>query len=527
MTGRGTNTAKKRHSSQPLGGDAKDARAEAEAEAEGGSGTNILDTSTWSQVLAKGRGRFEHGGLPTANRYGLLAQANSYPDRTMRSASVSSRGSRRGSVVTRIDTENAQNGAEQELTYSESSLGAASRYVTPPPDGAYRDDFAIEFQQVNGKPFRGSITLKEARDTVFRDTLGFRPSLLHSIRPVFGGVTTMRFKLKEQINMDDLANVEYFELPRVVNPTRTDVISCRIMGIRGMQAAPNYDGTANDVRWVKIENCEYMVEQEQIVQWMELFGQPLSLLGEDVLPDSDSEGGALGNGTYSIKMKLERDIPQFLPMHGRKIRVYFKNMNKLCTNCYGSHTRRQCTNEKVPWITYVRDFMKNNQDITEDYYGKWWEAVDNEYPGYFDDLTQGELTNAQQNQNQESERTSSTMLNTQNDSQMSSSNQLPSSTLSFRNLTAGPSRHHDKPRSRDPRLHKQQDDQDELSRIMSRGLSLNDAKNYIKNKKEQEHLEKLMQNRNPDESRQQGERHTITKLGPGSSRGGRGGLSFN
>ena len=127
--------------------------------------------------------------------------------------------------------------------------------------------------------------------------------------------------------------------------------------------------------------------------------------------------------------------------------------------------------------------MKSNQDITEDYYGKWWEAVDNEYPGYFDDLTQDELTNVQQNQDQASEKTSSTMLNPQNDSQMCSSNQLPSSTLSFRNLTAGQSRHYDKPRSRDPRLYRQQDDQDELSRIMSRGLSLNDAKTTLKTRK--------------------------------------------
>ena len=45
------------------------------------------------------------------------------------------------------------------------------------------------------------------------------------------------------------------------------------------------------MRWVKIENCEYQIGDEEITQWMRLYGQPLSLLGEDVLPDSDSDGG--------------------------------------------------------------------------------------------------------------------------------------------------------------------------------------------------------------------------------------------
>ena len=66
--------------------------------------------------------------------------------------------------------------------------------------------------------------------------------------------------------MDDLATVEYFDLERVVGPQRTDVISCRIMGIRGLQAAPNYDGTSNDIRWIKVENCEYSIEDDLIVE---------------------------------------------------------------------------------------------------------------------------------------------------------------------------------------------------------------------------------------------------------------------
>ena len=510
---------KKRHSSQPLGGDAKDSRTE----------NSAADIPSWSQVTSRGR------GTATLNRFSLLSQACSYPDRTMRSESIcsrgsrGSRGSRRGATHdnTRPEASSAQGHEESELTYSESSLGEASRFVTPQPDGAYRDDFAIEFQQINGRPFKGTITLKEARDRIFRDILGFNPSMLHSIRPVFGGVPTIRFKLKEQIDIDCLASVEYFELERIVNPTRTDVISCRVMGVRGLQAAPNYDGTANDVRWLKVENCEYAVPKEKIVQWLSLYGQPLSLLGEDKYPDSDSEAGPLGNGTYSIKMKLVKDVPQFLPMHGRKIRIYFKNMTKLCTNCYGHHSRRQCTNRKVPWIVYVRDFMMENPDITEDFYGKWWEAVDEEFPGYFDQDRHEEnqpqredVTNPENQGGQvESQTEGHSTQNTQNPD-LNSRKQLLST--------------NQRRQSRDPRLYVAQHEQDELAILMERGLTMQDAKSYLKNKKEQQLLEQRMSNQGFDQTasgsnRQERTRSNTAMIGPGSgpSRWGRGGLTFN
>ena len=522
MTGRGTNVGKKRHSSQPLGGNAKDARGEADPELELGAAAQIADlpvdqSSTWSLVTARGR-----AGLQTSNRFGLLAQSNSFPDKSMRSGSISSRGSRssrRGGPSDRSQPFQVGHGRDtvenqepgQELKYSESSLGAASRFVTPPPDGAYRDDFAIEFQELNGKPFKGTITLKEARDTIFKGILGFNPNLLHSIRPVFGGTPTIRFKLKEQIYLDDLSSVEYFDLERKVSYSRTDIISCRIMGIRGIQATPNYDGTSNDVRWVKIENCEYQIGDEEITRWMKLYGQPLSLLGEDVLPDSDSDGGPLGNGTYSIKMKLTKDIPQFLPMHGRKIRVYFKNMNKLCTNCYGSHSRRQCTNERTPWVVYVRDFMKNNPDITQDYYGKWWEVVDNEFPGYFDDDSNDDP-----------------QVNQQRAAQI----QVPSTSTSRETVSNNKSSFIQRRQSRDPRLTKQDTKNDEITSLLNRGLSLKDAKDYVRNKKEQDQLEKMMKEWGSfqdisDQQSQRGLFRSNTNIGPGSSRGGRGGLSFN
>ena len=76
------------------------------------------------------------------------------------------------------------------------------------------------------------------------------------------------------------------------------------------------------MRWVKIEGCEYQLTKEQIRQGLKPFGELLTPIREDICEDSDSERDRVGNGTNSVKMKLFGPIPQFLPMHGRRIRIY-------------------------------------------------------------------------------------------------------------------------------------------------------------------------------------------------------------
>ena len=78
-------------------------------------------------------------------------------------------------------------------------------------------------------------------------------------------------------------------------------------------------------------------------------------------------------------MKIEKWIPQYLPMYGSKIRIYYKNVVKICTRCYeGGHIRKDCQNNKKQWIDYVSDFMNTNPDIPKEFYGRWSEVVENE-----------------------------------------------------------------------------------------------------------------------------------------------------
>jgi hypothetical protein len=65
----------------------------------------------------------------------------------------------------------------------------------------------------------------------------------------------------------------------------------------------------------------------------------------------------VGTGNLSAKMTIKQEIPQFLPMMGRKVRVYYRGITKLCINCYQpGHIKKNCKNSTVGWIDYVQKF---------------------------------------------------------------------------------------------------------------------------------------------------------------------------
>jgi hypothetical protein len=79
-------------------------------------------------------------------------------------------------------------------------------------------------------------------------------------------------------------------------------------------------------------------------------------------------------------MKLERNMPQLIPMHGKRIRLYYRGIIKRCTNCFGSHQRKNCKEEKVPWIKYVEQFITNYPEIPRESNGRWVNMIDGMSP---------------------------------------------------------------------------------------------------------------------------------------------------
>ena len=235
---------------------------------------------------------------------------------------------------------------------------------------------------MNGKPFRGTITPKEAKHIIYKECLGFADfTNFDGVRFGFKGMPIAVFKLKTAINVDELLCVQYFEFKRAgtrMGRYYEDIIGCKIRGLRSRQTVGDSlvdTGSDDGTRIVKVEGCEYRITKEQILSWLELYGEVQSDVVEDCFDDDSEDDGTNRTGIYSVKMKLDMDIPQLLPMAGRRIKIYYRGIQKLCTNCFGKHTRRVCQSIKVPWFEYVRKFRTDNHEIPDELYGKWIEIL--------------------------------------------------------------------------------------------------------------------------------------------------------
>ena len=80
----------------------------------------------------------------------------------------------------------------------------------------------------------------------------------------FNTCRVVSFKLKKQINIDDLLDRETFKIERTFmqgTEIKTDVIDCKITGIKKPRTTPElprpkYEGSANEVQWVEISGCQ-------------------------------------------------------------------------------------------------------------------------------------------------------------------------------------------------------------------------------------------------------------------------------
>ena len=267
-------------------------------------------------------------------------------------------------------------------------LGEDSIYKTAPPDGCMRDVLTVEVQTRNRENYRGTVTYSEAKYEIFMGALDLPEELLHGVKIQFGSGPVISFKLTEQIDIDTLSDVEHFEFKREVdekNEKRIEYFGCHLKGVRRNRPRAMSDieeeqeQEERNVYDVTISGTDYSVKEEEMMEWLKVYGETFGKLSENVHREERSASAKpTGNGTYTVKMRLDRPIPQFIPMYGKKARVDYRSQQILCTNCYGRHPRKVCKSEKVPWMDYVVSFMRSNPDITNSMIGRWFEIAKQE-----------------------------------------------------------------------------------------------------------------------------------------------------
>jgi hypothetical protein len=223
----------------------------------------------------------------------------------------------------------------------------------------------VDVLEIDGQKFMGSLTRKEMSSSIYTKALGLRPENLHGFVPGYRGHPTIKYRLKEKINVDlDLQGKSAFTFERtekVGSETLVHTLKCEIAGIRELVdvSEGNRETKKSRYTWIKIEGAEYELPKEEIVAWLEKFGNPVTELTEDKECDSsDSDDTEYFNGICSIKMDLRVRPPQFLPISGKKIRIYYKGIAKRCVKCFGTgHLKKDCTSNRKDWMEYVSDLM--------------------------------------------------------------------------------------------------------------------------------------------------------------------------
>ena len=262
-----------------------------------------------------------------------------------------------------------------------------SVFKTSGPEGGFRDEIIVGIDTIDGEPYRGTVTVREAVREIFLGVMEFSKEALASVSIGYNKGRIVTFKLVDKFDIDQLSSIEEFSFGR--QGQRKDgsifeqTLGCKIRGIRKPNQGPMQDTFETQTRWVKIEGCEYRVEKAELETWMNYLGDVITEITEDRInldeesgSDEENPGFSVGTGIYSVKMKISRDLPQFVPICGKRIRLYYRDIPKVCTQCFGKHPRKGCSAQKVPWVKYVSDFMAKYAYIPKESYGKWGKIVD-------------------------------------------------------------------------------------------------------------------------------------------------------
>jgi hypothetical protein len=248
---------------------------------------------------------------------------------------------------------------------SKSVKGDRSIFKTAKPQGSFRDKIVVEVNTIDDEPFRGAVSMVEAVKLIFIKELGFEKSALGSVNIGYSMGRIVKFKLRDKFDIDQLASIEQFSICRQSQKRGGEIIEqklgCKIRGIQKLRMSTQAPYRGDNTRWVKIEGCKFRVSKDELKDWMAKLGNVLSEITEnrinldsDTNEDSGAERSSIGTGTYSVKMQLNADLPQFVPICGKRIRLYYRGIPKMCTNCFGPHIRKVCSSSRVQWIEYVQ-----------------------------------------------------------------------------------------------------------------------------------------------------------------------------
>jgi len=263
------------------------------------------------------------------------------------------------------ETQPSQSQRPRYLTTSECSFAGTWNKGTT-------DVVNFEILTINGEDFKGSFKMPEAL-YIWSNILGKEREAIHGIsfKSIPRKPLQIVFRLKEKINIDDMFPRDDFSYNRgAQKPDGSfDIICGRILGIK--KQTPRMTSSQPRPTRVNLYGCEFDLTKEQITNWMSKFGlilnEPQDIMDRDC-PD-------MATGDLSILLQLARQIPSYLPMYGKKIRVAYRGMTTICNNCFDvNHIRVECENARANYLDYVGLLIDSNR-FEHEMFGSWLPRV--------------------------------------------------------------------------------------------------------------------------------------------------------
>ncbi len=71
-----------------------------------------------------------------------------------------------------------------------------------------------------------------------------------------------------------------------------------------------------------------------------------------------------------MRLKLAFHIPEYLPMWGKKARIYYHGIPLYCVSCNEiGHVKNECQSDPVSWKSYIQRLVKDG--ISSELFGAW------------------------------------------------------------------------------------------------------------------------------------------------------------
>ena len=177
------------------------------------------------------------------------------------------------------------------------------------------------------------------------------------------GKLFITFKLVSNLTLDEIQQSvkKYFSINKTSNAGHQDKISGEVIH-------PNLEGPKSDqenfnrreqvpekeTTEIKIEGSNYQLTEEEILTVLDSYGAIEGEMEEVAMVTPDGE---FGTGTYLVKIKLDRTVPNIVPMYGLLIKVSHKKTKKQCSKCFGYH-KSSIKCERKQFTQYIDKFVK-------------------------------------------------------------------------------------------------------------------------------------------------------------------------